>query len=548
MGLWTNDYKVCKADVILEQLEERIVLDGAVEASAGAWDGPDPGNGIWDGATHVIDGTAFIFLDAPGNGAGDGVGYWWNNDIGAWGWALDYKSGWWWENTVADGWDWMNVGWWDFEWYANQGICVFDGQTRTDWYGVEMEYDQAGEEMVYQVDGADYMKYEMDRTGDSAWGWFWWDAGTGQGVWTEWVDGSDNSYALKTNSYSGFSSEMLYDNYWRPLPGGHGQDWVFFDYSGTFGEGGTYYFWLDSGSDFTLDYTSNATATPAVWGTSATGMTADWQYIGSSLFSFQTGANWSIYDGSYGVDDEWFQYDAQGFTNAEFGNWDFDSTQNGFNLAFLSGKDNNATSADPYSDNFDKLIDNCIYILGDDGAITDPVPWDYDSHTFGQIVDVVGAISLSQGYQFLNAVMFHGQGWTDATGIEIGSTLFDAVADVTGQAANFNELAGYLNGNGLGAEVQIMNSDAAASTTGTDILTAMQTALSGNGPWGVSTTLWASDDLSGDWSGVADAEPNWFLEWDGSGGTDPLDLAKLLYETDYTGSGDTGLVGDVTTT
>ncbi len=90
MRLWTNDYKVCKADVILEQLEERIVLDSAVEASAGVWDGPDPGNGIWDGGFHVIEGTPFAFLEGAGGGLG--VGYWWSADISAWGWAFDYKS------------------------------------------------------------------------------------------------------------------------------------------------------------------------------------------------------------------------------------------------------------------------------------------------------------------------------------------------------------------------------------------------------------------------------------------------------------------------
>ncbi len=462
----------------------------------------------------------------------------------------DYKSGWWWENTGSGGsvdWDWMNVGWWDFEYYANQGLCPFNGKVWTDWHGVTMQYDQAGEELVYKVDGENYMKYEMDSgvvqdgTEDQDWGWFWWNTGVGQGVWEEWEDAGANPYALKTNSYSGWSSEFLYDNTWRPLPGGHGDDWVFFDNSGGLGGGGIYYFRLDSGMDFSLDYTSGAGGAPTYEGAQGfTGATSDWQYMGDSMFVFQTSASWEIYDGSYGVDAGWFTYQANSWTDPGFGNWDFDSTLGEFNLAFLSGVHSTGYDHSVYSSNADELIENCIYMLGFDNGGSGA--WDYDVKPFGEIVDVVGAISQSQGNQYFSTVMFHGRGWTHAGGaLYLGTMWLDEPTDVTFFVQDFEELAGYLMGSG--AELQIMSSDIASSTTGTDILSAIQDALTGNGPWGSNVTLWASDDVTGNWLGVEDAEPNWFLEWSDAGGG-VLSLSKLLYGADYTGAVDTGLVGD----
>lgn len=122
-----------KSDLTLEQLEERIVLDGSVEASSGTWTPDAPGAGIFDGSVHNIDGNPFIFME--GLGAGKGIGYWWSWEHKNWGWAFDYETGWWWEDR-GSGWDWMNVGCWDFEWYANTGVCVFDGEIHTDYYGV----------------------------------------------------------------------------------------------------------------------------------------------------------------------------------------------------------------------------------------------------------------------------------------------------------------------------------------------------------------------------------------------------------------------------
>ncbi len=528
------------APLILEQLEERIVLDGAVEATAGTWDAPTPGEGIFDGDFHRIEDQTFVFLE--GLGAGLGIGYWWNPELQVWGWALDYESGWWWEDR-GSGWDWMNVGLWDFEWYANAGVCAFDGRMRIDWAGAEFTYVQAEDEMLYRLEGIPFMKYELGSENDSGWGWQWWDTSSGRGTWVAWEDGSGDPYALPTNSYSGFSAEFLYDGAWRWMPGGHGKDWVAFNPADS-RLGGVYWLWCDNGTDLKIDYTVDASATPVAWNTAWDGASSsDWAYMGDSMFVFESdGPNgidrqWTIYDGSAGVDDVWFTYRCANYdASAASGAWDFDGC---LELAFLSDRVGEEGVA--YSSNEDYLITNAISVVGDA----------YDNATIADIAAMMDAISQSQGNIFFSAVMFHGDGANiDDASFRIGSTTVSK-ASLGALQPSFEEMAGLLLGYGEPGRILMMNSNAAEPAL-QPVMAAIQGFLDGNGPWGDgnSPTLWASVDTTGDWFSCVDDGANWALEWSAEN-YDPADpygnalgRDELLYVSSAVSEGVRALSGD----
>ncbi len=528
-------------ELIFERLEERIVLDGSVEASSGPWSGPTPGSGIFDGGVHRIEDVSYVFLE--GIGAGLGIGYWWNPGIGAFGWAFDYETGWWWENRGL-GWDWMNVGWWDFESYANAGVCVFDGQARSDFHGVEFQYDQTGDEMVYTIDGASSMKYELGSETDSGWGWQWWDSSSGQDAWVEWEDGSGDPYALPTNSYSGFSAEFLYDGAWRSMPGGHGEDWVAFNSMGA-GLGGVYWLWCDSGTDLKIDYTADASATPVAWdGAAISGSSENWNYIGECMFTFESAGagsvdrQWTIYDGSESRNGVWFTYEVYDYSGSDtLGAWDF----NGLQAAFLS--DQASGDGGPYSANQQYLKQNVISVTGST----------YDNAGLTEIVAMMEAISQSHGYQFFETVMFHEQAAdTGANSFTIGNSTIGA-GNVASYQSAFGDMAGLMLGDGTVGQVHLMNSDAASNFKLQGALNAIQGYFNGHGPWGSanSPVLRASYDASGDClSGSSEADRNWRLEWSSTGFDTPnpydnaLAQSDMLYGDTYTAAWATQLNGD----
>ncbi len=114
--------RTCGSLILLEQLEERIVLDGAaLLEGTQETEGVTPGSGIFDGQWHEIDGEWFIYWgDAGYWGFDDGTG--WNINF-----AFVYAEEQWYAHDGSTWSDFATTG--DFKDFAEGGICPFDGDT-----------------------------------------------------------------------------------------------------------------------------------------------------------------------------------------------------------------------------------------------------------------------------------------------------------------------------------------------------------------------------------------------------------------------------------
>ncbi|AFM24557.1 tandem-95 repeat protein [Desulfomonile tiedjei] len=213
---WANREE-CGRRLILEQLEARIVLDGAVT------DAQDVHDGTAD--TGQVDSLGWVYVD---NG-------WWQEDNG---------SGWWWEE--ATGWFWNELtGWWvlnsgDFSYWYHGEHQFWAQEISTDawfwWDDITDQIwepaftwfaDQVNSEWMWVYNDwngshfyADDLQYFYQDHNDSAWSWFdavndaawkpaftWYVDGSGVQVFNDWhsseyIWGNDFHYIQQhTSSY-----------------------------------------------------------------------------------------------------------------------------------------------------------------------------------------------------------------------------------------------------------------------------------------------------------------------------------------------------------
>jgi hypothetical protein len=334
-------------ELLLEHLEERIVLDGAVELAA---DEGTPKADMMDGVWHDLgDGTWYIYDYWPG------YGYWW---LGDWDTSLayDYDLGIWWTeeygswNTVAAGggsldlfydgnWiDLYNGDWFQYDgiggwWWESQDLQFYYDYVADQWWAYQNNFDCFDYGGWYELGdpgaAADYVQngylhdlggvsYLYDGTGS------YWMLDSSDQFWYDWADfqwyQTDNGWsswiAFDAGCEAGF---FMYDGGWYQLESGSVDgNWFQYDYANGYG-----YWWSEGSYTYACD-----TNTDGWWYYSggqwlATGLD-DVQYVGSATYVESYLDDWGWTNNYGGYDDYDIIYDAYSWSYGNYyyeGGW-----------------------------------------------------------------------------------------------------------------------------------------------------------------------------------------------------------------------------------
>ncbi len=489
-----NRIKICRGDMYLEQLEERIVLDGAAEPSEATADlvGITPGEGIFDGQVHEIEGEEFLFYNNRG--------WWWDNDAFRWGYCFEYANGNWWEQTDA-GWHLMTGAPWDYASFARNGDLIFDGE----WHYVNqrlMYYDQTWQETYWSWDEDWQYRFDYDGGPDGRGQWYFWDYSAGAPQWQVVEEVVPLGYMVHDPDGSGgykqvklVSGVMMFENRWYQLPAGHDNDWYFYLPGGGTGGAGKAWFFCEGNLDYAYDF--GKTEEEAWSGYRGLNHEGRGGYIGESKFLFhEPGGSHEvveIIDAGAG-DNLKFTFEYVHYDSSTFGQT--------FKVAAVGA---GVGKEEWLETNTIKLSD-----YGSSTSMQDLTDWLHD-------------LWLAHGHYYFDTVMIDGDAVADSN-LKIGSATITA-ANVDTYADLFRQWGGFLATLGHRAPyVEFLAPELAAGDDGRAILSAIETYINQNVPW-ATAQVWANSD-----SPPADLsdEGSWDLDWSTAGG-DPLAKEHLLY-------------------
>ncbi len=390
--MWRRDGAVkrfMKDRIILEQLEERIVLDGAVDAPPGyeapeeAAADPDPGNPLFDRDIHNTDpGRWFIYFND--------TGYWWMD--GDWRYGFDFENGQWWENY--GGWEALGTKG-DFSSFADDAVCVFDGDTYDMPGGVfgvvtetDFQYDHTTAVGTYTLETGDLFTYDYD-TGQ-------WQRDYGSGWEVFGSEGSRSTYMFDGGIYWDDDVPFSYVK----------------DYDGSF-------WWTNNAWEYTYNHELNVMA---VWDYGDNW----WRWL-----SDQGGCSQFVYDGEWNMlpDGRFVQYanDMLTFWYAGDYQWRYDYTADQWEQ-YDGGGAWTAKAAIPIADTDTTVVpadsavfNDVMYIAGHNGL------WDFGLYKYeNDQVTLVFDFELASGatYEDMNCLfVYDGSLWF--TGDDNGDVVYD---------------------------------------------------------------------------------------------------------------------------